>query len=86
MRKSIPALLATTLLACLANPLYAAGKPELTTGTIAGEFNPGPKYSYLYYFGEESGDSLLWYFETRSPAGQMIAAACKPEQVKIVVT
>jgi hypothetical protein len=80
MRKSVHTLLATALLACFANPLYAAGKPELTTGTVAGEFTPGAKYSYLYYFGAESGDSVVWYFETQSPAGQMITAACKPKK------
>lgn len=68
-------LLAATLfagLSLLTSPVLA-GDEE----TFSGKLTVTPKYSYLYYFGEESGDSAVWYFETTSDAGKAITAVCQ---------
>lgn len=48
--------------------------------SFSGKLTVGKRISYLYYFGEESGDSRVWYFDTRSPAGKAILAVCKPNR------
>lgn len=36
----------------------------------------GKQYSYVYYFGEISGDSVVYFFETNSVVGKKITSVC----------
>lgn len=46
--------------------------------SFSGTLHRGKVHSYVHYFGEESGDTLAWYFDNRSPAGKAILATCRP--------
>jgi hypothetical protein len=72
--KILWALLPTTLIALNAGELFAQEK-------FAGEFNGnlqiGKTHSHVFYFGKESGDTLVYFFETQSPVGKKIISICK---------
>lgn len=52
--------------------------PESATEEyIAGVLTIGKKASYILYFGEDSGDSVIWYFDTKSKVGEKILSVCR---------
>jgi len=48
-----------------------------STSNFAGKLTIGKKYSYIFYYGEESGDSIVHYFDTKSDVGRKIISVCK---------
>jgi hypothetical protein len=46
-------------------------------GSFSGTLNIGKQYSYLFYFGRQSGDTAVFFFETNSTAGKKILSVCK---------
>jgi hypothetical protein len=42
-----------------------------------GTLKIGQRYSYVFYFGQESGDTVIYFFETNSPVGKKITSVCK---------
>jgi Bacterial SH3 domain len=44
---------------------------------FSGTLNIGKQYSYLFYFGEQTGDTAVYFFETNSAAGKKILSICK---------
>jgi hypothetical protein len=49
-----------------------------------GILSVGEAFSYILYVGEESGDSIVWYFDTHSEAGKKILSVCKVKSNCIV--
>lgn len=47
------------------------------TRGFSGTLNLGKQYSYLFYFGKETGDTAVYFFETNSAAGKKILSVCK---------
>ncbi|EFA73755.1 hypothetical protein CRD_01069 [Raphidiopsis brookii D9] len=46
-------------------------------GTLAGISRLGKPTPYVFYFGKESGDTVIYFFETQSPVGKKITRVCK---------
>ncbi|NLQ04101.1 hypothetical protein [Cylindrospermopsis raciborskii] len=68
------ALLPTTLIALNAGDLLAQ---ERFAGDFSGDLKIGKTHSYVFYFGKESGDTVIYFFETQSPVGKKITRVCK---------
>jgi hypothetical protein len=45
-----------------------------------GVLKVGKQYSYIFYFGEQSGDTVAYFFKTQSAVGQQIMSVCKNNQ------
>jgi hypothetical protein len=44
---------------------------------FSGTLNIGKQYSYLFYFGKQTGDTAVYFFATTSTAGKKILSVCK---------
>ncbi|BAZ90032.1 hypothetical protein NIES932_15190 [Raphidiopsis curvata NIES-932] len=76
--KILWALLPTTLIALHAGDLLAQDR---FTGEFRGDLKIGKTHSYLFYFGRESGDIVIYFFETQSPVGKKITRVCKQNKL-----
>ncbi|HBE58443.1 MAG TPA: hypothetical protein DEG17_18290 [Cyanobacteria bacterium UBA11149] len=46
-----------------------------------GALTIGKQYSYIFYFGEITGDSVVYFFETNSVVGKKITSVCRNNQL-----
>jgi hypothetical protein len=60
----------SSLLVCNAN---AANENQAFDGIL----KIGKQYSYIFYFGEQSGDTVVYFFDTNSAVGKKILSLCK---------
>ena len=44
---------------------------------FSGTLKTGEQYSYIFYFGKQSGDTLVYFFDTNSAVGKKILSNCK---------
>ncbi len=42
-----------------------------------GTLKVGKQYSYIFYFGKQSGDTVVYFFDTDSAVGKKILSLCK---------
>ncbi|HEY9799595.1 hypothetical protein [Anabaena azotica] len=42
-----------------------------------GTLRIGKQYSYIFYFGEQSGDTVVYFFQTNSAVGRKIRSVCR---------
>jgi hypothetical protein len=76
--KILWALLPTTLIALNTGDLLAQ---ERFAGEFSGDLTIGKTHSYIFYFGKESGDTVIYFFETQSPVGKKITRVCKQKKL-----
>jgi hypothetical protein len=60
----------STLLVCNAS---AANENRKFDGTL----KVGKQYSYIFYFGQQTGDTVVYFFDTDSAVGKKILSLCK---------
>ena len=47
---------------------------------FSGVLKTGKQYSYIFYFGQESGDTVAYFFESKSKVGKKILSVCKNDK------
>ncbi len=60
----------SSVLVCNAS---AANENRAFNGTL----KVGKQYSYIFYFGQQSGDTVVYFFDTDSAVGKKILSLCK---------